>query len=214
MNVLSYIFPQTITSSFSPTNGEIKVIEYFGKKALYVDGAPQSGAEITPMWEKIISKIKNQKSKIKNCLVLGVGGGDVIKAIRKYYPEAKITAVEIDPIMIEIAKKYFGLETSDTYIIVSDAISWVKNSKKKFDLIIIDLFIGKLNPSDSHGRFFLSDLKRLSATHGFIVFNGHYQENNPDEYKKFKKSCQTVFPRFEEIFAYRHNRVVKLSSYV
>ncbi len=211
MSFLSYFKPLNIITLKSPINGEIKVVESFGKKAVYVDGAPQSGAEITPMWEKII---KNLKLKIKNCLILGIGGGDIIKSIKKYYPEAAITGVEIDPTMIDIARKYFGLgEIPKCKIVISDAIDYVrKENPKKFGLIVVDFFVGKLNPPNSRGRNFLLGLKRMKTAEGIIIYNSHYQEDNPDEFRKFKDTCKQVFPYVSEVFAYRNNRVVKLKS--
>lgn len=164
--------------------------------------------------EYIAAQIKNLKLKIKNCLILGIGGGDIIKSIKKYYPEAAITGVEIDPTMIDIARKYFGLgEIPKCKIVISDAIDYVrKENPKKFGLIVVDFFVGKLNPPNSRGRNFLLGLKRMKTAEGIIIYNSHYQEDNPDEFRKFKDTCKQVFPYVSEVFAYRNNRVVKLKS--
>ncbi len=213
MKLLSYLFPQTITTSFSKINGEIKVVEYFGKYAIYVDGAPQSGAEIRPMWKKIIKIINNQQLTINNCLVLGVGGGDVINALNKYFPEASVTAVELDPVMAEIANKYFGLNKIKLLkIIIDDALSIVagNNLKEKYDLIVVDLFIGKSNPQDSRSAIFLHRLKNKLTNTGIILFNSHYFPDKPDEFEKLTDLCQKIFQHVEIIFSYKYNRVLIL----
>ncbi|MBI4991254.1 methyltransferase domain-containing protein [Candidatus Gottesmanbacteria bacterium] len=207
MKLLSYLFPQLLSTYHSKINGEIKVVESFGRRAIYVDGAPQSGAEIWPMWEKII---KNLELKIKNCLILGVGGGDVIKIIRKYYPEAVITGVEIDPIMIDIARKYFNIKSSDKLkIIHADAFAWIKLEKKKFDLIIFDLYLGKFNPPNARTISFLDDLKKLSNDRGFILYNAHYQ-NDEEEYERLLKDCHIVFRHAELLLSSPYSRILSL----
>lgn len=216
MNLLSYLSPQLIAAYHSKINGEIKIIESFGRYAIYVGGAPQSGAEITPMWDKVIKRVHSSEFIVQSCLVLGIGGGDVIKIIRKHYKDAEIIGVDNDPVMIEIAKKYFGLgEISKCKIVISDASDYIKKINTiKFDLIVVDLFIGKLNPLSSRGRDFLLGLKRVKATSGIIIYNSHYQEDNSGEFERFKNTYKLVFPQVEEIFAYRNNRVVKLKSHV
>lgn len=194
------------------------MVEYFGKLAVYVDGAPQSGAEIKPMWEKIIKNFlpkadqpQAEKLKIKNSLVLGIGGGDVIKSISKRFPQSLITAVELDPVMREIACKYFGLnKITALKIIIDDAISYISKRKtgEKFDLIVVDLFIGKLNPKDSRTFSFIQKLKMKLEKGGIILFNSHDKPDEPDEFESFYRYCQKIFTNSEIIFSYRFNRVI------
>lgn len=172
------------------------------------------------MWEKMIKKIRNRpkgtRFEIRNCLILGVGGGDVINTLKKYYPEIEITAIEIDPVMIMIAQKYFGLDTSNIHVIIADAISWIRkhmssrSHKGKFDLTVVDLFVGKLNPPTCRTLNFLLKLKELSSKESIILYNSHYQEGDKSEYERFLKDCGLVFETKKEVFHYRNNRVLLL----
>lgn len=227
MRWLSYITPLEIIKFHSPLNGEIKVIESFGKRKILVNNAEQSGGTITGMWDRAL-KIKNylprrQTGKlparnamqsvaggqITNCLILGLGGGTVINLLNKYYPEADITAIEIDPVMIDIYKKYFEHNSPGVNIIQADAFSWIKKSKMKFDLIIFDLYLGKFNPKKARTSSFLKDLKRLLNISGFILFNSHYQ-NDEEEFQKFFRLCKKVFSQAELILRYPYSRILEL----
>lgn len=214
MSWLSYIKPIDLVKIKSPINDEIKVVEYFGKYAVYVDGAPQSGAEIRPMWEKIIKTIKQFNNlTMRQCLILGVGGGDVIREINKYFPEASITAVELDPVMAEIAYKYFDLNhIKKLKTIIDDAIIFITNnkSKEKYDLIVVDLFIGKFNPYNSRKSSFLQQLKKKLTDKGIILFNSHYKPAEREEFESFNNLCRKIFRQAEIIFSYRFNRVLLL----
>lgn len=44
----------------------------------------------------------------RRVLVIGIGGGTLPMFLRKYYPNAAIDAVDIDPEVVEVAKKFFG----------------------------------------------------------------------------------------------------------
>ncbi len=211
----SFLSPQESEVYKSKINCEIKVVEYFGKYAVYVDGAPQSGAEIRPMWERIISNLKTQNSKLQNCLILGVGGGDVINALNKYFPETPITAVELDPVMAEIANKYFGLNKIKLLkIIIDDALSIVSknNFTEKYDLIVVDLFIGKYNPVGSRISVYLRQLKKKLTNAGIILFNSHFKPAEQKEFECFNNLCRKIFQHAEIIFFYRFNKVFLLGN--
>ena len=46
----------------------------------------------------------------RRVLVLGMGGGTTDTAYRRLYPGARVTAVEIDPLVVRVAHEYMGLE--------------------------------------------------------------------------------------------------------
>jgi len=212
MSLFSYLTPIQLVKVNSPINSEIKVVERFGRRTLYVDDAEQSGGTITGMWDKSISNIKNQISKIKTCLVLGLGGGTVINILNKKYPELKIHAIELDSVMIEIAEKYFNIKSSAKLkIINSDVFSWISNNRKKYDLIIMDIYIGKVNPPKARTRTFLMALKNLLSRFGLILFNAHYQ-NDEQDYQRLLKLCKKVFSDVELVLSYPYSRILLLSK--
>src|SRR5262249_40205748 len=59
--------------------------------------------------------------EIKRVLVLGLGGGSIPIYLHRFLPEASIDVVEIDPGIITVAKKFFGVrETSRLRLYESD----------------------------------------------------------------------------------------------
>ncbi len=77
----------------------------------------------------------------KRILVLGVGGGAVLRMFLDHFSPELITGVELDPTHITIAQRFFGLKTRKVKLIEQDAESWMKSYRgPKFDLIIDDLF--------------------------------------------------------------------------
>jgi spermidine synthase len=214
MSWYSSLLPQKIFFH-SKINGSITLFSFFGKKTLIVGGATQSGGFTLSMWEKAIKKFKNEKLKIKNCLVLGVGGGTVINILKKYFPDIYITGIEIDPIMKKIARKYFDIiPNNSTNIIVADAFSWLENKSKAllFDLIIIDLYIGRLNPAEAREESFLIRLKKLLTKKGIILFNSHYNEGKLQEYNKLIKYFQKNFSEVKTEAKYPLSRLLKLTN--
>lgn len=195
----------------SPIHGPITFIKIKGNKALRAGGVTHSGGEILPMWEEVLNNIANNGSQITNCLLLGVGGGDVLKILKRQYPRAYVVGVEIDPVMVEIAQKEFGLSVdNNTEIIIEDAIKWTKENqtKKKFDIIVCDLYIGPLNPIESRTKQYILNLKQMLSPDGVLVYNAHFQEKNKQEFEILMKNMRSLFSHVDIAFSYPLNRVL------
>lgn len=199
-----------VTVFSSRVNKKITVVNNSGEKVIYVGDAEQTGGTITGMWRKTVSKLpKNQYADI---LILGLGGGDLVRIIRKKYPQARISAVELDPEMIKIARDFFQIkEGNKLKIINQDAAKSVRETESKFDLIFIDLFIGKNNPSQFRTEEFLKGVAKIKKKNGLIIYNSHFNEHNTKDFSQFKTRCQKVFARVEVIVSYRYSRILLLA---
>jgi predicted membrane-bound spermidine synthase len=76
-------------------------------------------------------------------LVLGMGGGASIRALRAADPHALIDAVEIDPVVVRVAAEQFGVEPGPLLRIhLGDARRFLSASTDAYDVIQSDLFRG------------------------------------------------------------------------
>lgn len=168
--ILSYIWPTTqrYTSTY---NNTLEVTYIDGKKLLDTQNANYSYGSLQKILEFGISKIDLQNTK--NILLLGLGGGSVIKSLREKFKYRKnIVAVEIDPQVIKLAKDEFEITASEKLqIIQDDAFQYIKNTKKKFHLIIVDLFIDTKVPAVFYEEEFCKNLKKLIEVNGYLIFN-------------------------------------------
>lgn len=108
---------------------------------------------------------------VNSVLVLGLGGGSVIISLReKFKYGGLIHAVELNETIIAVAKEEFGIQPSNNLIIEQhDAFEFVKTATGNFDLIIVDLFIDNIVPSQFLTAEFCQNLYRLSNR--YILFN-------------------------------------------
>mgnify|MGYP001568130972 FL=1 len=127
----------------SKNNGHLKVVKTFGMGTyIQAGGLTQSGGIVESIWKSTLKQIRNKNEEIRDILILGLGGGTLAKLLRKKYPNAKITGVEIDPIMIELGKKYLDLDKYNIDIKIQDAFKFLEKNTKKYDLIIVDTYLG------------------------------------------------------------------------
>lgn len=81
------------------------------------------------------------KKKIRKILVLGVGGGAVIKQFQYFLEPDLIVGVELNPNHLFVAKRYFGVTDSNVKLVEANAKEWVEKYRgEPFDLIVDDLF--------------------------------------------------------------------------
>lgn len=78
---------------------------------------------------------------VERVLVLGVGGGAVIRQLRHFVQPRQITGVELNPVHLQVARRFFGVCGPDVELHQADARQWLTDyAGPPFDLVIEDLF--------------------------------------------------------------------------
>jgi len=110
---------------------------------------------------------------MEHILLLGVAGGSVIKTlVDEIGYKGKITGVEIDSEIIQIANEYFNLnQIKQLELIIDDAFEFVLKTKEQYNLIIIDIFEDINMPNFLFERFFSERVCSLLKDQGFVLFN-------------------------------------------
>ncbi len=115
------------------------------------------------------------KPRPENILVIGLGGGTIIKAFHELFPEAAITAVEIDPAVVAVAREYFDYQDGGgIHTVVADGRVFVKRAllqEEEYDYILLDAFNGDYIPEHLMTREFLQEVKALLTEDGLLVAN-------------------------------------------
>lgn len=74
-------------------------------------------------------------------LIIGLGGGSVVKRMWRDYPGMHIDVVELDPEIVEIARVLFSVpEDGRIRIAVQDGRDFLSGSTESYDVIIVDAF--------------------------------------------------------------------------
>lgn len=166
----SFLYPLTrkIDSRYS---GKLELTMINGKKVLDTKNTNYSYGSLQRVMRYSLNQI--DMSHTGSVLLLGLGGGSVVKTIREEKSFAgKITAVEIDPVIIEIAGSEFGIVADPTTeIIQANAWNFVMNCRERYDLVIVDVFIDNVVPQKFLSNEFWKSLLMLVQPGGDIVFN-------------------------------------------
>ncbi len=82
----------------------------------------------------------------RSVLILGLGGGTVARQLRRFAPRVRIVGVEIDPGVVEAARRHLHLGDTDVEVHVMDAYDYLApgsaaGGDQRFDVVIDDLFL-------------------------------------------------------------------------
>ncbi len=80
---------------------------------------------------------------VKNVLVIGAGDGGVIRELVRYDDIENIDMVEIDPLVVEVSKKYLpktacSFDDPRVNLHFEDGLRYIRFCENKYDLIIVD----------------------------------------------------------------------------
>jgi spermidine synthase len=173
LKIISYLVPITLKTYRSSISGELLIVAENGKKVLNTRQVNYSFNSLHRIFKAAFKKTGLPLSNDSKVLMLGLGAGSIAHIIRnEYQSKASITAIEIDPVVIEIAKTEFGIEQlQPIYIVQGDAIEYVLNLTSNFDIICVDLFVQDRVPQKFLHAEFIDQLITSLNPGGKIYFN-------------------------------------------
>ncbi|MDP9190640.1 MAG: fused MFS/spermidine synthase [Acidobacteriota bacterium] len=134
---------------------------------------------------------------VRRILVIGLGGGTIPKQFVHYYPDTTVDVVEIDPMVVDVAQKYFGVQQSARLRIhISDGRMFLKRSAETWDLIVIDAYTtnryGDTIPPHLVTREFFAEASRRLSDGGILHF--HCAFGGTRLVPAIQKTIASVFP--------------------
>jgi spermidine synthase len=125
-------------------------------------------------------------------LMIGLGGGTYTTLLRRHFPNLHIDAVEIDPLVVEVAKTFFGvLEDERFKIHIADGAKFVRETQSIYDLVFIDAYSGDGIPQALSGPSFFDAVKAKTSAKGVVVLNLFYQH---EKERSLIQDFRTRFP--------------------
>lgn len=172
--LLSYFIPINVYKKNSALSQSLEVTWNNGELVLDSKNTNYSYGSLQRILRKGLKHVGFEHiQKFERILILGVAGGSVIKTLTdEIQYKGKITGVEIDAAVIEIANQYFNLDKiSNLEIMIDDAFEYIFKTNNTYDLIIIDVFQDTTMPDFLFEDKFINRIKELVKKNGYILFN-------------------------------------------
>jgi spermidine synthase len=215
--IISYFYPINLYKTTSEISKSLEVTMVNGEIVLDSLNTNYSYGSLQRVLRKGLLSIGFENIKqLNRVLVLGVAGGSVIKTlVNEIGYTGKITGIELDEKVIDLANEHFGLnQIKNLNLIHHEAFEFVLKTKTNYDLIIIDIFQDTMMPGFLFENFFQNRLTEILNKEGYILFNtmilnAHDNARNKAYLSFFDSDKFKVWtlPRIEE-----HNELILIKK--
>lgn len=143
----------------------------------------------------------------RRVLLLGVGGGAVVRQLNHFLSPDLIVGVELNPVHLTLARDFFHVEARNVCLLEADARYWLEAYQgPAFDLVIDDLFSdtdGEPQRAFPADRAWCQQLRRVLAPGGVLVMNF---DSKPGLYQAAAIKEQTLQSQWADaqVFTTRH----------
>jgi spermidine synthase len=127
--------------------------------------------------------------------ILGNAAGTTARAYGVLFPRTRVDAVEIDPELSEIGRRWFDMEGPDLHVYDEDARPFLRQSDAEYDAISVDAYRQPYIPFYLTTREFFQTVQDRLAPGGVVIINvGH-----PEEQDKLEKVLSATL---RDVFGY------------
>ena len=192
----SYVFEIPVEKRKSELSGEVVVSFHRGQYKLSTKNAIYSFGKNYTSFSIPFRVLNMVAQNIPAVLILGFGLGSVVDLLEKNKSMEKILAVDADPVIMELARKYLREELKNKIQFeVEDAEEFLQKNSQKFDLIIFDVFVDDKTPQKFRDEMFLRNLKNALNENGWLLYSQlDISFAGNDENSTLDKTFSTIFP--------------------
>ncbi len=203
--------PDVIYKTKSKYNDSIEVVDHAGTRKLIVNHHTQSINPDAPIadkmvWGRTVKLLKEEEPGLKTVLILGMGGGTMQHLLAKEFPGLVMVSVDIDEVIVEIAKKFFEVSKIPNHYIIADDACRVIIEPDKFNLkhnffqaIVVDIFIGDEYPDLGKSGNFLAHISKMVVPGGLVIINRVYLEDHQEDVHNFIDSLEVYLKNIKTI---------------
>ncbi len=196
--VASYFIEVPVEELSSPTNPVLQVSLSRGRYQLTTENSIYSFEDLYFNYRQAFQRIELPHDGA-NVLILGLGLASVPFMLEKIFAKTyNYVAVEIDESVIYLASKYMlGRLRSPIETICADAVHFVQQNERLFDLIIVDLFLDDVIPKGFEQTPINKMLRDSLEKDGLVLYNRLYRTSTDKQ--RTELFYQEVFkPVFRE----------------
>lgn len=137
---------------------------------------------------------RSYTTNVNSVLCIGLGVGIVPMEFARQ--GIRVEVVEINPAVVPVATKYFDLDPARLTIIFDDGRHFLNRCDKKYDVIVLDAFLGDSSPSHLMTQEAFAAMRRVLNPGGTLVINAfcHLEAERDFFAASLRRTLEAVFP--------------------
>ena len=158
-------------------NGERR-LELNEGEAVHSDYVP--GTYLTgDYWDEMLVLPFAGPGRPRSVAILGNAAGTTARAYGHYFPATRVDGVEIDPALTEVGRKLFDMRGPNLHIHTADARPFLRQAKRRWDVIIVDAYRQPYIPFYLTTREFFGEVRDHLNPGGVVLINvGHPSDSD------------------------------------
>src|SRR5262245_28290347 len=196
-----------VFEKFSPYH-HVQVLDESGIRMLSFDGTRETRMSLlNPMqghfeYTEYFHMPWIWNHNIHRVLMIGLGGGSTQRSYQFYYTNVMVDTIELDPVVVDVAKRYFTVkETPYLRIMNEDGRVYLNRTTNRYDVILMDAYTttryGSSLPPHLTTKEFFELANKHMTTNGVLAYNviGQMQGWKADIIGGLYRTMTNVFPR-------------------
>ncbi len=146
----------------------------------------------------------------RRIMMMGLGGGNLATYLFQRFPDLEVDAVDIDPEVVRLAHKYFGVPDDPRYRThVADGRLFIEKATQPWDMLILDAFRGVFVPYHLKTQEFYGACLKAMTPDAVVVANLH---NLTSMYPHDRATLASVFPQRYTFISEKRNQTTFVAS--
>ncbi|MGH3071706.1 MAG: spermidine synthase [Gaiellaceae bacterium] len=93
------------------------------------------------VWDAFLALPPLLDRPLRSVAILGNAGGTTARALGRFYPDARIDGVELDPAVSRVGRRWFGMDDNPRLTVHdADARPFLRRTDNRYDLIVVDAY--------------------------------------------------------------------------
>jgi spermidine synthase len=127
--------------------------------------------------------------------ILGNAGGTVARSFGHFFPRTTVDAVEIDPELTELGRRYLDLHNPQMEVFAEDARPWLERSEGGYDEIMVDAYRQPYIPFYLATREFFELARERLSPGGIVILNVGHPEGARELERVLGRTMAAAFPQ-------------------
>ena len=124
--------------------------------------------------EMLVLPFATMRHAPRSVAILGNAAGTTARAYGHYFPAARVDGVEIDPALTDVGRRLFDLQGPHLYLHNADARPFLRQSSRRWDVIVVDAYRQPYIPFYLATREFFAEVRDHLTPGGMVLINvGH-----------------------------------------
>lgn len=146
-------------------------------------------------WDQMLIAPSAGERTPRRVAILGSAAGTTASALTHYFPHVQVDAVEIDPDVIAVGKRLFGLHSGRIHLHQADARPWLQAQQGTYDAILVDAYRQPYIPFYLTTEEFFDEVRSHLTPGGVMAVNIGHPEGSPELEKVLTATSAAVFGR-------------------